>query len=82
VSPTAAHVMAALLSSGLSRRTRALVGPSMCSLGLPPPVTSSGCNRAAKLISRRMARTLRTTKAQAFGCPMSTTSRLPRVTPV
>jgi hypothetical protein len=29
-----------------------------------------------------MARTLRTAKAQAFDCPMSTTSRLSRVTPV
>jgi hypothetical protein len=69
VSPTAAHVMAAPLSSGPSRRTRALVGPSTCSLGLPPPVTSSGYNRAAKLGSRRIARTLWTARTPSFGCP-------------
>jgi hypothetical protein len=69
VSPTAVHVMAAPLSSGPSRCTRALVGLSTCLLGFPPLVTSSGCNRAAKLVSRRMARTLRTARTPAFGCP-------------
>jgi hypothetical protein len=42
VSPTAAHVMATLLSPGPSPRTQALVDPSTCSLGLPPPVPASG----------------------------------------
>ncbi len=39
-------------------------------------------SRAARFVSRRMARTLRTASAQALGCPISTTSCLPRVTPV
>ena len=47
-----------------------------------PVACSPSRSRAARLVSRRMARTLRTARAQAFGCPISTTSCLPRVTPV
>ncbi len=43
----------------------------------------SACrSRPARLVSRRMACTLRRASAQAFGCPISTPSCLPRVTPV
>ena len=47
-----------------------------------PRAFPSSRNRTASVVSRRMARTLRTAMAQALGCPMSTTSCLPRVTPV
>jgi hypothetical protein len=37
-------------------------------------------SRAARFVSRRMARTLRTVRVQAFGCPIRTTSWVPRAT--
>ena len=65
--------------SGPLRYEHAHLGPDAACAGMP----FSPCrSRAARFVSRRMARTLRTARAQAFGCPMSTTSCLPRVTPV
>lgn len=59
------------------RGTAHRVAHARVPVGCPPTR-----NRAARLVNRRMARTLRTARAQAFGCPINTTSCLPRVTPV
>ena len=78
------------ITAGAGRRTRMSsdqrVSPRGTArrVGYPrvPVACSPSRNRAARLVSRRMARTLRTARAQAFGCPINTTSCLPRVTPV